>query len=414
MQNARKRPRNALPEGTRRKTAGINVLTLSGSLEHTTQCNATEFTATQQRANPKLILAPMEVLADRQFRAAIGTVGGMDEAVHEFIRITEPVRASIHGVLRRRYDAKEMGSVPLAAQIMGGDPKAMGMATWQLADRYGAHRIDLNCGCPSKRVNGNGAGAVLLKSPEHIFEIVRCMVEASEQTDAVVSVKMRSGFESTALFDENVRAVVEAGARMLTVHPRTKKQAYKGLADWSLIKRAKDLCEGLVEVVGNGDVTEAADALRMLDTTGCDHVMIGRGAVANPWIFWEVREALAERVSDNIEYGKKAACTISGRVQRNLETEKRFFEGYLNSAGGIHRMTTNEMHGVKIGRLKMMLRHAMSITDTDKACLLRSDGGGDARVFLKEICEALSRHYEMHGGEEMVGGQTVGKAVVQC
>lgn len=350
---------------------------------------------TESFEDVKLILAPMEVLADRQFRQAIATIGGMDEAVHEFIRITHPKLEDIRGVLRQRYNAKEMGSIPLAAQIMGGDPAAMEMATAELVHRYGAHRVDLNCGCPAKKVNGRGGGASLLRTPEVIYEITKRMVDAVGDCSSIVSVKMRSGYDSTTLFDENIHAIVEAGARMLTVHPRTKTQAYAGSADWEFIKTAKEICGNRVDVVGNGDVITAKDALRILDDTGCDHVMVGRGAVANPWIFWDIRKEFAERCGggeDNLSIGRRHP------EERTLESERKFYESYFRSSGDVTDRSSPKTHKLKIGRLKMVIGYSSTIPDEAKQSLLRSDGGGDARVYLKEVVDVISAQYERSPG----------------
>lgn len=332
----------------------------------------------------------MEVLADKQFRSAIGTIGGMDEAVHEFIRIWSPHLSDVRGCLRNKYNANEMGEIPMAAQIMGGDPLAMALATYELATVFGATRVDLNCGCPAKKVNGRGAGASLLKTPQGMFEVVKAMVDAVENVpDCRISVKMRSGFESTDLFDDNVRAAVEGGAAMITMHPRTKVQAYTGAADWGFIRRAKDICRERVEVVGNGDVLTAEDAIQMLEETGCDHVMVGRGAVRNPWIFWEIREALARRGQ---QYRTGLTKGVTGT--RCLETEQRFYSCYFNADGVINDLSSPRMHKKAIGRMKMIVRYASAIDMEDKRKLLRSSAGGDARKYLEKVLLAVEKHYK--------------------
>lgn len=321
----------------------------------------------------------MEVLADRHFRAAISTIGGMHEAVHEFIRITTPSLPSIRGVLKQRYNALEMGPhLPLAVQIMGSDPCAMRLASAELVHNHAAPRIDLNCGCPSRRVNGRGAGASLLKEPEHLYQVVRAMAEGAEGR-CIVSVKMRSGYDGVALFEDNVVAAMEGGAEMVTVHPRTKTQGYRGEADWGLIERAKRLCGKRIQIVGNGDVGSAEDALRMLEHTNCDHVMIGRGAVRNPWIFWEIQERL---------WGVR-----EGRLQRCLETETAFYERYMDSGEGIDDSSSSKLHKMKIGRFKMLLAFSSVISEEDKNRLLASDGGGDARRYLEQVLGVIRKYY---------------------
>lgn len=341
-------------------------------------------TSHHERCPPKLILAPMQVLADAQFRRSLLPIGGMHEAVQEFIRISLTDYSAVRGAVRAKYDPHELDSVPLAAQIMGGNAAAMGTATTILAD-MGAKRVDLNCGCPSKRVNGRGAGASLLKDPGLMYDVARSMVDAVKGRDVCVSVKIRSGYESADLFDDNVLAVKEAGVHMLTVHPRTKKQGYEGKADWSFIRRAKNICRDAVQVVGNGDVTSASDAMRMLDETGCDHIMIGRGAVANPWIFWDVRKALEERYGWDL---------MDGCVTRNFDSEKLFYEEFVR-CGAKGRGLIEKVEKARVGRLKMMLGYATWLNEEERKRLLRFDGQ-DVMQLLDLAVLSLRRSYQQN------------------
>lgn len=229
---------------------------------------------------PYLILAPMEGVGDKPFRKAMASVGGFDEAVTEFLRV--PINAHVQS-LARPYQATEIAPIPLAAQIMGSDASLMGAMAYEIAVR-GAHRIDLNCGCPSNTVTGRGAGSSLLKTPELLHRIASSMVKA---VNVPVTVKMRSGYEDTSLFRENLLAAQEAGIAFLTLHPRTKVDGYTPPARWELIAEAKALLK--IPVVGNGDIITVGDARRMLKETGCDALMIGRGSVTNPFIFHQIR-----------------------------------------------------------------------------------------------------------------------------
>ncbi len=228
----------------------------------------------------KLFLAPMEGLGDRPFRAAMATTGGFDEACTEFLRVPKNAHCPS---LAKRYQADELGLIPLAAQVMGFDLDLVPKMCIELEKR-GAPRIDLNCGCPSNTVTGRGAGSSLLQNPDHLNQLVRAMVDS---VSVPVSVKLRSGYQDTTLFDENIKAAEEAGACFLTLHPRTKVEGYKPPAHWNLITRAKELVD--IPIIGNGDILTVADAARMLQETGCDGLMIGRGAARNPWIFQEIR-----------------------------------------------------------------------------------------------------------------------------
>lgn len=229
---------------------------------------------------PFLILAPMEGVGDHCFRKAMASIGGFDEAVTEFLRV--PTNAHVES-LAKRYIADETAPIPLAAQIMGSDPTLLaGMAVE--IERRGAPRIDLNCGCPSNTVTGRGAGSSLLKDPSFLYENAKAIVNA---VTIPVTIKMRSGYEDTSLFKENLLAVQESGASYVTIHPRTKAEGYGPPARWELIAEAKSLLK--IPVVGNGDILYVADVLRMLKETNCDAIMIGRGSVMNPFVFQQVK-----------------------------------------------------------------------------------------------------------------------------
>jgi nifR3 family TIM-barrel protein len=229
---------------------------------------------------PVLFLAPMEGVGDRCFRRAMASVGGFDEAVTDFLRV--PTNAHVPS-LARAYQADETTPIPLAVQLMGSDPALMA-AMAQEVERRGAPRIDLNCGCPSNTVTGRGAGSSLLKDPELLHQIAKAMVQA---VSIPVTLKMRSGYEDTSLFHENLFAAQESGVRFITLHPRTKVDGYGPPARWDLIAEAKSLLT--VPVVGNGDILTVDDAIKMLKETQCDALMIGRGSVINPFIFHQIR-----------------------------------------------------------------------------------------------------------------------------
>lgn len=229
---------------------------------------------------PRLFLAPMEGLGDAPFRLALSKVGGFDEATTEFIRV--PKNAHVCS-LAKVYDPHLTAPIPQAAQIMGSDPALMAAMAWQL-ERRGAPRIDINCGCPSNVVVGRHAGSSLLKVPSHLGKLAAAVVGAVK---IPVSLKMRTGFEDTSLFEDNVLAAQSAGISFLTLHARTKVDGYKPPAYWEYIARAKQLLS--IPLIGNGEIWTVEDARRMLQETGCDGLMVGRGAAADPWIFHKIR-----------------------------------------------------------------------------------------------------------------------------
>jgi tRNA-dihydrouridine synthase C len=229
---------------------------------------------------PKLFLAPMEGLGSLPFRKAMTIIGGFDEACTEFLRV--PHEGFVPG-LAKKYRADALAPYPQAVQIMGSSKELMAELC-SLLEKKRAPRIDLNCGCPSNTVTGRGAGSSLLKDPSLLHNIAKAMVKS---VNIPVTAKLRSGFMDTSLFKENLLAAQESGVAFITLHPRTKADGYTPPAKWELIAEAKALLK--IPVIGNGDILNVADALKMLKETGCDALMIGRGAVINPWIFHEIK-----------------------------------------------------------------------------------------------------------------------------
>ena len=174
---------------------------------------------------------------------------------------------------------------PVAYQIFGGQPDVVGAAARLLADRGNA-LLDINMGCPVPKIVKNGEGSALLKNPDLIGKIVRAAVAATKKP---VTVKIRTGWDAPTINAARVAKIAEAaGAAAIAVHARTREQYYSGRADWGRILEVKQAVQ--IPVIGNGDVFSAEDAIRMLEETGCDAVMIARGALGNPWIF---RDCLA-------------------------------------------------------------------------------------------------------------------------
>ena len=172
---------------------------------------------------------------------------------------------------------------PVATQLFGHEPDVLAEIA-EAALSYGAEIIDINMGCPAPKITGNGDGSALSKNPELAGEIIQRVVSA---VDVPVTIKIRKGWD-----DESVNAVQMAqiaelsGASAVTIHGRTRQQFYSGKADLDIIKAVKSAVS--IPVIGNGDITDEESAKHMLDYTGCDGIMIGRGAEGNPWIFEQV------------------------------------------------------------------------------------------------------------------------------
>lgn len=174
-----------------------------------------------------------------------------------------------------------------ALQLFGREPDIMAEAARQL-QHIGYSFIDVNMGCPAHKIVGNGEGSALMKEPELAARIIRAMTDAVE---CPVTVKIRAGWDDSCInAPEMAKLLEQAGAAAITVHGRTRTQFYAGHADWDVIRHVKQAVS--VPVFGNGDITCGEDALRMMDQTGCDGVMVGRAAQGNPWIFRDIACAL--------------------------------------------------------------------------------------------------------------------------
>ncbi len=226
------------------------------------------------------ILAPMAGVSEQPFRVLAFKLGAA-LCPTELVSAQGLFRTNTRTLRYLRHD--KQWEQPYSLQIFGGEPDVMAKAA-VIGKEWGAQIIDINMGCPVKKVTKNGAGSALLCDPPRAGELVRQIREA---TGLPVTCKIRSGWDHQ---NRNYLKVAEeleaAGCAALAIHPRTRAQGYSGQADWSVIADLKKHVKAM-PIIGNGDVKTPADAQRMLETTGCDFVMIGRAALGNPWIFRE-------------------------------------------------------------------------------------------------------------------------------
>jgi tRNA-dihydrouridine synthase B len=221
------------------------------------------------------ILAPMDGFSDWPFRSICRSLGSA-MSYTEFVRAQHIVQAYEHMALRLTYEEAER---PMVFQLYGDDPDELLEAALRVQDKN-PDIIDINMGCPARKVTYTGAGVGLMRSPLKIARIFRKLSSALE---VPVTGKIRLGWDDCKSYKLIARILEENGAQLIAIHARTKEQGYGGLADWDAIAEIKATVK--IPVIGNGDVKVPADIDRMKTYTGCDAVMIGRAAIGNPWIF---------------------------------------------------------------------------------------------------------------------------------
>lgn len=230
--------------------------------------------------DPPLFLAPMAGVTDRDFRLIVRRIGGVGVVAMEFVSSTMLLQGDRRLEPVMQFTEEER---PLAIQVYGGDAATMAEAA-RIVEAIGADLVDVNMGCPANKVLRGCAGAALMGDLGLARDVVRQVVRA---VSIPVTVKFRLGLDERRRNHLELGRVCEGeGAAAVALHGRTAKQMFTGRADWSEIARLKAALS--IPVIGNGDVTTADDALAMLAATGCDGVMIGRGATKNPWIFRQI------------------------------------------------------------------------------------------------------------------------------
>ena len=247
------------------------------------------------------ILAPMAGVTDLPYRTICREMGAS-------MVCTEMVSAK--GIYYNNKNTDELLEIgekerPVSLQLFGSDPKIVSEMAKRIEERP-FDILDFNMGCPVPKVVKNGEGSALLNDIPLAYEVLKATVNAVKKP---VTVKIRKGFhdgEEQGL--EMAKAAEEAGVAAIAVHARTRDQYYSGEADWDFIRRVKEYVS--VPVIGNGDVFCAEDALRMVDETGCDAVMIGRAAKGNPWIFAQVKEAFVSGRTDHSKPSYEEMCEM--------------------------------------------------------------------------------------------------------
>lgn len=261
----------------------------------------------------QVVLAPMAGISNTAYRQIIKEMGAgliFAEMVSD--------KALVYGS-EKTFDLLKMSDMerPIAQQIFGSDVDSFVKAAKLVEDKMHPDIIDINMGCPVPKVAiKSQAGSALLKNPDKIKEIVSAVVKA---VSVPVTVKIRSGWDANSVNAVEVAKVIEeAGASAITVHGRTRAQGYSGNADWNIIKQVKEMVS--IPVIGNGDVTSAEKAKEMLDFTGCDAVMIGRGVLGNPWL-----------INECVSYLESGIIPLKPSAREKIEMFKRHYQLLVDS-----------------------------------------------------------------------------------
>ena len=243
--------------------------------------------------NNPIFLAPMAGVTDLPFRTICKKMGA-SVVYTEFVSADGIIRENLKTLNMLKFNEFER---PIGIQIFGNDPDIVAGSAKYVYENFNPDIIDINFGCPVPKITKRGAGSAALKDLNIMKELASKVVKAVPNVP--ITVKMRSGWDkNNIIISEAGRILEDCGIKAITLHARTSKQLYKGSADWNLIKELKESVK--IPIIGNGDVSNVADFDNMLKITGCDAVMIGRGALGNPWIFKDILDSINNQIIKDI------------------------------------------------------------------------------------------------------------------
>lgn len=313
---------------------------------------------------PGLVLAPMSGVTDSPFRRLVKLASGdaVGLVVSEFISIELLTARQLRSAVRMGFHPSER---PVSVQLYGADPRRMAEAA-RIVEGAGVDLIDINCGCPAPKIVRRGGGAGLLRDLPQLGRLLDATVAAVK---VPVTVKIRNGWCDDCInAQDTLQVAQDHGAQALAIHGRTREQHYRGEADWGIVGALKAVAR--VPILGSGDVLEPAHALSRFAATGCDGIMVGRGAINNPWIFRQIADVAAGRPA--------------------------FVPTWRDTVGVLrtYRELLDAQYPPKVapGRMKMMLSRLLKgfawRPETRAECLRLSDPGA-MLDHLEAVCAAL-------------------------
>ncbi len=319
------------------------------------------------RIEPNLVLAPMEGVTDLSFRRMVRHIGGVGLTCTEFVPSAALHRGDNKFTRMVEFDADER---PISIQLYGKDPEEMAAGA-RVVQELGADICDINMGCPSKKVCNNSGGSALMREPELVRDIVRAVVAA---VDIPVTVKMRSGFDAENRNAPEIAWIAqEEGAQWVAIHWRTREDKYKG--ERAVDKIAETKAKLSIPVLANGDVIDIESARAMFEDTGCDGLLIGRGAIRNPWLPLQISQ-----------WQQGLPITVV-----NAEERERVMLAYFDSISAVFGRSEKGA----LGRFKMLANQysrGLPAGVQFKKKVLHSLSGEEAREHVAEYFEKLRRH----------------------